>query len=823
MADTVYMDPWKGKDEGGGKSQSASDSNVIYADPYAGKAGDRPFATKGEAKYRADADLLELEGGPNALPDELKAFAYSAGESGLFGVPSLVAAAHRYYGNNLSWEDARKEQQQYIEALQRQHPNWSMAGTAAGVGSTFFLPGMGLGTVARLGSGAAEAMGAGKLLQTAAGGAGAGAAAGAVSSGIEDYMKGELTPQSVTKGALIGGGVGAVASPIIGMAASKFVAPVSGVTNDIRTGAPILTDRAKDVIRKVAPELTDAEIEKMTPQFASVFGDTSKGLSEASAREAILKASGVTEPSMTMTTGFKPRAGTSAREVSEELRRQAIGDIGKTAESFVTPGVSQTAGAEALAPAARELYDIPKKLYKTLELDRSMIDINPQPFIDASVSKASNAGNINALLYQTGKYDGAQEAQRIINQYFAPNIDTNIIPSRSVSDTFAIMQYAKDRGLRTAGGSVEDRRAVNAVVDGFKQSLQEGIVNTYSGGAGSQGQIAAIEALKADANWSKYMKDLFPSKGADAAAFKRILSELADKTQPTFVIDPNPTEGMINAAQGLINSNLIKPGTGRQVYERLEKVIGTNTPAMNNFNALIRNQMMDVGGDYSKLSAKIKQYTSPDLLPVTLKAFGADTGNLSSLASSNADSAATQFAKQKLMELRKVGTAADIVYADPKIPNAQKPNVLISALNRAMSPALAFLVGGHTGSILNGIAAYGAGEGYAGYRAAARAAQEGAGAPRAPSEMTGGFFQRGERTVVPGIRDVTSFMPPETPPDYVDARQLRRASGGRVTTAEQLLAKLDQAEKQDVKETKSLLNLHDNTVAKALEIANKHI
>jgi hypothetical protein len=822
--DKVYADPWSEQKQDAAPAdqpQQPSPSGKVYDDPWAGgsKASSGAFTSPGEKKYGADTDFIEHEKG--FVPDELKTFAYSAGESGLFGLPSLAAAANRYYSKNISWDAARKEQQEYIEALQRQHPNWSMAGTAAGVGGSFLLPAGPLGTIAKGASGAAEAAGAGKLLQTVAGGAGVGAASGALSSGVEDYMKAQLSPESVGKGALIGGVSGGVLAPAFQGIANRFIAPATGVTTNITNGGPVLTDHAKDIIRKAAPNMTDAEIEQMTPQFAEIFRDPNKGLSEASAKEAILKSSGITDPSATMATGMKAPAGSAARGVAEELQGQAESQLKSAAQQFATPNVSPTAGAEGLAEYGRQLYDKPKGLYKTLEQDKSLIQISPYNNIDNSLQNAFSKGSASQHLFETGQYDGATEAYNTIKRNFMADPNTGV-PARSLSDTFAILQKAKSDGLSRAGNNIQDRNAVNAIIDGFKNSIQEGILNTYSGGVGSQGQINALQAMRADADWSKYIEDLFPKQGVDSQIFSKIMKELAQKTQDgRTIIDPNPTQQMLNSAQNVINANLLRPGAGRQIYDRLEQVMGSNSSAMNNFNALIRNQMMDVGGDFSKLNSKIQQYTSPDMLPMTLKAFGADAGNLGSLAANNADSAATQLAKQKVMELRRLGMSADTIYSSKSIPNEEKPSVFLTGVKKVFPYALGFLVGGHTGSILSGLASYGAGEAGMAYKSFARAATERAGAPRTRADFSGGTFQRGDTTYAPGIRDITALAPPETPPDY--ASPTGRASGGRVVTADELLSRIEKAGKEDVKNTKPLLNLHDNTVAKALEIANKHI
>ena len=62
------------------------------------------------------------------------------------------------------------------------------------------------------------------------------------------------------------------------------------------------------------------------------------------------------------------------------------------------------------------------------------------------------------------------------------------------------------------------------------------------------------------------------------------------------------------------------------------------------------------------------------------------------------------------------------------------------------------------------------------------------------------------------FRSIPAFAPVEEQQGY-GPPPVARASGGRVVTAEELMSRMDKASKKHVKETKPLLNLHDNTVA----------
>ena len=63
---------------------------------------------------------------------------------------------------------------------------------------------------------------------------------------------------------------------------------------------------------------------------------------------------------------------------------------------------------------------------------------------------------------------------------------------------------------------------------------------------------------------------------------------------------------------------------------------------------------------------------------------------------------------------------------------------------------------------------------------------------------------------------------PEEEPGY-GLPPVARATGGRVTTSDDLMAAMERAGKKDVQNTKPLLQSTDTAVAKALEIANQHI
>jgi hypothetical protein len=728
-----------------------------------GAAPAQEFRQPGEAQALTDEARVAKERG--AIPDELKTALYSAGEMGAFSLPTW-ASAKISQKKGQSWEDALNEQRAYVEALQRQNPKSSLAGSTAGLVGGMFVPLGPLGTASKLAARGAEAIGAGATGKAIASGTTVGAGFGAGSSLGEKAWSDKLTPGEFAKDV----GIGAVGGGILAPIAERIIG------------------------RAVSP--ADA------------------------AKTEVLASQGVT-PSKEMITGVRAEKG-APRETADVMAEEARNILSQKVEGMKTPDVSPTTAAELIGAsgvATREAVQQPYKTLKGLEgsfnFGEDGASAHVLPFV---VSKIESAG-INPLYRELPKnYPGANTA------FDTLNLHLNDIAARKSQPTMAEIMQMKDEISKARGSvrGVDDSKATEAIIRGFKDSVYDAVSKGKYEASPETVLAAGVELARADKGWSKFVKDYQPKAGVESSPTRRILSQFADPNSKYMAKEITPE--MTQAAQTEIDKFITHPRVGPSLYNRMERMIGPGTPEMDAFNASIINKMLTAEkNDISKLPTQIQRYTTPQALPVTLKAFGANEGKLNTLVPHASDSAETAAAKQRLLDTQKLGQAIEIISKRPGTSD-EKQSMIATAVKEFALPLAGFAFGFPHGAeavmyALMGKGASSVGSSIGSIRASS--AQR-AGAPRGVQPETAGSpipVGRGEMT--PVIQNIPGILPPDREPNY--GLPQARATGGRVTTSGQLMAAMERAGKKDVQNTKPLLQSTDTAVAKALEIANQHI
>lgn len=719
---------------------------------------DGGFQQPGAKQALSDEAIVAKERG--AIPDELKTAMYSAGEMGAFSAPTY-AAAKLAQKKGQSFEDALNEQRAYVQALQRQNPKSSVAGSTAGLVGGMFMPLGPLGTAGKLAARGAEAVGAGATGKAIASGATVGAGLGAGSGAAEKYGTEEFTPGEIAKSA----GIGAVGGGILAPVAERIIG------------------------RAVSP--ADA------------------------AKSEVLTSQGVT-PSKEMITGVRAEEG-MPRTTADKMAEEARDILAQKVEGMKTPDVSMNAGAEGLQAATRKAFEKAQEPYEAFKNIQGVIDFGGQtpheyvlPIVQKSLIDAKVNPNFQSL---PQNYPRANEALTMLNTQL------EIAGQKATGQTLEeAMQVKRELGELYQGAKGQDRKALQAVIDGYKNSVNQAVIDGLFTG---DKLPAAVELFRSDSGWSKYAKDFGPGKGAESSLWNRIKKSMSDD-RGFVTTDLTPEKAQ--AAQALINANIINPRLGPALYAKLERTIGSGTPEMEGFNALIRNNMFTAkNNDITKLPEQIQKYTAPTALPVTLKAFGASKGKLNTLTADASDSAETAIAKQKLLDTQKLGQAIDIISKRP-IADDQKQSLITEAVKKYALPLAGAAFGLPHGAeaVLYGLAGKGVGEVGSGIGAIMGSRAQRAGAPRTVQTETAGSpipVGRGEMT--PVIQNLPGMVPVQEEPNYGIPKT--RATGGRVTTSSDLIAAMDRAGKKDVQNTKPLLQSTDTAVAKALEIANQHI
>lgn len=765
--------------------------------------------TYGQRQYEEDKARTEAERG--VVPDEIKAFAYNAANAAALNIPSHIVAGTESLIKGTPYWDQYKAQKDYEAALARQSPTAAMAGTATGTVGSMFVP---LGALGR-----AKTMGEAALKGAAVSGTTAGAA-----SLIEDPGAYSKAAMDAAFGTAAGAALGPVAQKIGQYLAKKPDAFVTDKAGNL-TPTPETTAAIKNAFgRDVTPE----EIATFQKELVTLASQK-RGVSPEVVKEAVLTAEGVPSSRQLVTGEMAPPA---AKEAATSAREQAADILRQRAAGLVEPGVSPTATAEAISETARAAQKTGSRLLEEGVSEPGVFQKNfkwvekptppgetppPKPIYqrewygikdivmpEIRTALQSKPGtNIN--FENVMGYPVSSEAF----DYLRKGIASSNMPlnePNTLRNVYAVRRELTSLYPKATG---DDRRVLGAIIDGYDNFMQRAVNENLFTGDGAK----ALKQLEAGRGaWSKFKSDFYSDEGATASVFNNIMGKL---TGPDGRLLDNLSDGAAQAAQGVVNSNILNKKMGLALYERLEKVLPPD--AMTAVNANIRNMALDVGGDLSKLPKQIDAFLKPENLTVARRAFGEVAGDAASKAE----------ATRQLAELRRLQLATETILKNPKFTPEEKTSRARELLSRYVRPAMAAMIAQPHGALpaaAAAIASEAAGRAGSGIKGASQIRAERAGAPivrfqpevpvRAPMSLEAPGFPESETEA--------GYGPPTGNVITVNPRQQRKA-GGRVKTASQLMMAVEDAKRKVNNTTKPLMNMPDEHIAQALAVANKHL
>jgi len=761
-------------DLGIGQPDLLSDADLGIGAPEQRSA---PRITSGERQ--ALDDEAKVKAAEGIVPESVKAGTYSALNTALFNVPSHVAALATKASTGRPYEEVYKEQKAYEEALARRSPTASKVGTATGFVGGLAVP---LGPLARAGqvAKAAVAPRAGEL----AGRAAEASTTGALLSGAGSYVESggpfstdEEALKKAARDAAIGAGAGAVLGPAIGGIAGRFAKKPPVVDE-----AGNLTPQANRVIEEAfGSRLSPDDIQRIRPQLEEIMGQ--KGISVAAAREALLKSEGI-DPSRSMVTG--KRAPEAAAPAAEEAAMAAREKIAATGQAMAGPRPAESAVARELYQTERDYYSMAKAQYDKTFSHPGHFAEDFTDLVAPSVRKELNARNLPTDFTRLPQYTYAPQALRLLDEVGAGSMPLNQpINMRNLDEV--------NKGLNTlwAKASGEDRVAIQAMKKGFMSSIDEGVKNNLFYGNGAQ---VIADMQRSRDLWSIY-RQTFYGKDAANQVFRKAFEKFKE---PDGTMTAFPDAAAAESAQAVINSNLLKGRMGTQVYDKLESALGRGSPGMEAVDRYIKNYAFDFQNNLTGLPKKIDDFLAPDNISLAKKVF----------------------TPAEISQMRRLSEATKIINAR-KISDDEKEGLFVKAAKRVAPAVVGGIAGsfhGIPGSIMGSIAAESLGSGV---RGLARSMQIGA-------ERAGAPILRPEVVIPAPVRNIPGMYPEEKETGYgMPPDRMGRATGGKVMNSEahadRLVGMAERAKNMLGKETKPLLNTPDEHVAKALEIANRHI
>jgi hypothetical protein len=763
------------------------------------------------------------------VPEELKAGTYSAANAALFNIPSHIVAAGTKYlgGDERSYTDVYNEQKAYEEALARQNPYSSAVGTGVGIVGSALVP---LGAVGA-GARGLKAIGTGAAL--AGGQSGVASAIEKAPQAFSGENKADAW-KSIALDTAIGGALGGAMAPIAGKIADKFAKMPEVVTT--------VTDDAGNTVQKLTPQamkaVEDAFGGRLTPDDIASFQDDiirsmkEKGISAAAAREALLDKEGVPR-SASMVTGIRPQRG--GVEAAQEARELATDATRQKTAGMVDESVGPFAGAEALQKVERKTVGDLKQQYKGLETRPGTFEEGIRTG-EAGLEGARFTPGVKGLetysvadlvfpeiqniLQKEGKvinfqqltsYPASSDAMKLLRN----TVVSGQMPYGGKEDLRNMFKVYQQMNAIQGKAKGDDYATLGVIKNGFTNALDRAIEEgLFVGGDGAK---AMADLAATNKQWGQYMKDFYAKKGGESRIFNRIMNQMVDPD--TGFVSEVLTPEMAQAAQTVINAGLTDKRAGPALYNRLEKVIGRDTPAMEAFRTQIKNNILTPkNNDLSALPKQIDEYLSPALRPVTERAFGAIAG----------DEAATKAARQQMAELRRLSETIKMINARPKASPDEKEGMM----RRAISYFAPSVVGAMAGSMHGPVGAIAGG---ALTQAASEILRALTARGQLRAEQFGAPIVRPQGVIDPRayqlFRNVPAMDPTDQESGYQQPQPLAplprqgRKKGGRVSAmnGQQLIAALEKAKREVNNQTKVLLNSSDETVAQALEIANRNI
>lgn len=761
--------------------------------------------TGGEKQAVSDEAKVAAERG--VVPEGVKAFAYPAANVALFNIPSHIAATADYLTapKGTEYGEVYKRQKEYEEALARRNPTESMAGTGAGIVGSIAVP---LGPVATLGRGAAAGaarLGLGRFGQASASGATIGGASAGLSEAIEKAPSLIESPGETLKGvgttAGLGTAVGAVLGPAAEKVATKFFAkqPDVLIPDPSRAGAQKLSPEAEKAVKQAFPDMTADDLRAMTQSFSAKFQD--KGISADAAREAATEMFGIA-PSKSMATGIKaPKAAAEAAEETTDIAREKLAGAAKSLFGTAPPPGATVDELFNNVKIAREMasrhYEITKATPGTFSED-IIQTINPTIYRTLEVRGFPSGTELK----QYPQYGKAAEALKMIETGIGSG---NYPLSQPLTIGNLDVVYKGINKLWRETTDEADRAALNAIREGFNNVIEKGIRNNLFSGNGEQ--------LLADLKQSRILYQAYKNtvKGKDPAG-KIVETAIQRMRGPDGKLLENLDPAAATAAAAIVNSRLIDPVLGPMVYKRLETILGSKSQGMETINKYIRAKAFDSSDDIEKLPESINNFFK-----------------------NNPEIAKRVFTPAEIREARNLARAVQVA-TRRRITEEEREALLTAAARRVSGPiigAISMTNTGMLGQIIGGIAGDIAMASPKAWTSIGKRRAEAAGAPITKPQISG----RGVETpllpyrVYPGVRDIGAFVPTETEPGYqlppenvitVNPRPQRKA-GGRVKTASQLIMAVEQAKRSVNNTTKPLMNVPDEHIARALEVANKHL
>jgi len=706
--------------------------------------------------------------------------------AGYAGVPGY----ERY--SSMPITDIKKAAQKKVEAASTLQPGYGISGTVGGtlLGAKFLPPVLPKKP---------------PVVSGAATGATYGTASGYASEGS--------IPDAIKSGVISAVG-GAVAAPVLEKAVSFLIRKATSTT-----GRPIideygkLSEEAVDTARKAG--LTDNQILNLGPHLVRAFEE--RGFLPSAAREAQFREFGLT-PTRGMVMN-PSRAKTKQLEREKEFGvAQGTAAGAPTAAEIITGGAPRLSIRDALDDAvaagnkaAQSLKSGYQRAYRSAENVPGSFDRESISNLGDKIMKGFGSNPKTLSIYSN---EFAQKAAADLDKVLGAKIPTETPGVSIIHTTFQGVEGARqtlNRNLERATNQA-DRFAIRSLITAFDRRIEDNInAGLFSGDRG------VLDAWKLGRKlYSQYQNKFGIKKTGEDAG--RLFKSIVDGNRNADEVG-NLMFNINNSGSATLKSQAGK------YFRELQRALGPNSPELSQ----IKNSYIQ------KIVQPVASGKEGALLP---KDFSTVAKNINDMitgrGSSFSRSALSDIERQALLRY------ADVMkIAAQEVPDITRKKFLEWTKTAAMAaPSVAGIIMANMGwplmnldpKIATGLSAL-AGIPAIGRFLRGTATYQRSLANRPPPSTSREYRTPSIRTGIPLVAQATPTLQTQledvfdAEPRYTGGR-IERKAGGRISPdahADRLVAAAESAKRRLVEETKPLLNEDDNTIAKALEIANQHV
>ena len=574
--------------------------------------------------------------------------------------------------------------------------------------------------------------------------------------------------------------------------ASKTTSLNSNVDNAIKTATNGKLS-AQDFIDPNNPSLrSNAE---------QIFG--SKGVNPASINEATLRSFNAPAPEPVVV--GKPAHPMTQQAVDNAVKDGHVQAAATGADLVGAPAPSPTNLAEQLENSYINSYNGYRQAYDKVSGNTGTFDPSigqtVMPAISAEL-KSYKLPSTPELMAKNVDLPQANQALQYVNDRLVSN-DMPLGSDINMSNLDRVRQ-GLNSFLVNAEGS--DKQAVRAIIDGYDKN----IINSAQNGLFSGDGDAIVNDMNNARQLFKNHMDTFNNPTGNNSYIAKATKQFSNdpngfqKDPSGIITSPSSTE-VHNSVQAGIGKALLDPAKGPDLYNKLLNAMGGSGSAgeqeLNNF---IRQSMMESQNGVLKLN--------PDKIDAMI-----NTPN---------GVAQRVFSPQELSTIRRINYGRRVLMSKPTGPahaGSLASDLGGQLVRAAGASAFGHVVGGYPGAVIAGTAERGA----EGLLAKRRIAQAMRGAPNAPNKI-GALGNLGRAAVNPKITDTLyQLQQGNQLQQQADGGRIERASGGRIidheAEADHLVRAAEMAKNKVNQSTEKLLNVPDEAIIKALDVAQQAI